>query len=63
MRKPMDYNVLVEDYRKRFGVDNPGRQVKVLHIEEIDELNTHPSDEELKRRRMHGDNVICVACV
>ena len=59
MRKHIDYDELVEDYEKRFGIKNPGRKVKILHQEEIDKLHVHPSDDELKIRRKLAKPEIC----
>ena len=60
MRKPMDYDELVRDYEARFGIKDPARRVQVLHTEEIDRLNTHPSDDELQARRRGAKPELCV---
>lgn len=60
MRKKISYDDLVKDYKNRFGVDNPGRIIKVLHREEIERLHIHPSDEELRIRRKFAKKELCI---
>lgn len=60
MRKPLDYNELVEDYKKRFGKIYFGHKIKILHEDEIKRLHEHPSDDELKLRKLLAKKEICI---
>ena len=63
MRKHMDYDELVADYKKRCGNKYQARKVRVLHQEEINRLHEHPSDEKLRIRRSLAKPEICVYAV